>query len=170
MANRVSKIVQSTSPTQWHHVQSEDNPADLTSRGMVSQELISSDLWWHGPKWLRTPKNQWRISNQSLLDIIPEQRSIKAQIVTNMTSHIDLLERFSDLGRALRVLAYVLRFSTRSKKAHQPFSSQLGAPNLKTTSSFLASHCTSRRESTPCSTYKVQILDSKTSEFSKGHN
>ena len=38
---------------------SEDNPADLATRGISAQELSESQLWWQGPKWLRDPETSW---------------------------------------------------------------------------------------------------------------
>ena len=51
--NRVSSILQLTSRDQWRHVRGPDNPADLGTRGLTMSELISCDLWWCGPDFLR---------------------------------------------------------------------------------------------------------------------
>ena len=47
VANRVRKIQQHYF-IQWRHVRSEDNPADLGSRG--GRVDVSADLWWQGPE------------------------------------------------------------------------------------------------------------------------
>jgi len=39
VANKVTKITDSTEAANWSHVQSEHNPADLASRGVPLQEL-----------------------------------------------------------------------------------------------------------------------------------
>ncbi|GFV17977.1 reverse transcriptase domain-containing protein [Trichonephila clavipes] len=46
---RVSKIQELTVNFSWHHISSENNPADLVSRGLSVSDLISSPLWWKGP-------------------------------------------------------------------------------------------------------------------------
>ncbi|GFS59592.1 uncharacterized protein TNCV_2581081 [Trichonephila clavipes] len=51
-ANRVSKIHQLSSRDQWHHIASEQNPADVLSRGLLPEELHDDSLWWHGPELL----------------------------------------------------------------------------------------------------------------------
>ncbi|XP_066928372.1 uncharacterized protein [Clytia hemisphaerica] len=40
VANRVSEIREVTQPTQWHHVNGEENPGDITTRGVFSVEEL----------------------------------------------------------------------------------------------------------------------------------
>ncbi|GFU95152.1 integrase catalytic domain-containing protein [Trichonephila clavipes] len=54
VANRVSKIHQLSSRDPWHHIASEQNPADVLSRELLSEELRDDSLWWHGPKLLQS--------------------------------------------------------------------------------------------------------------------
>ncbi|GFY78101.1 uncharacterized protein TNIN_9991 [Trichonephila inaurata madagascariensis] len=49
VANRVSKIQELTVNFSWHHISSENNPADFVSRGLNVSDLITSPLWWKGP-------------------------------------------------------------------------------------------------------------------------
>ena len=49
VANRVFEIQDITSNFIWHHVSSEDNPADILSRGTDPEELWHSSQWWNGP-------------------------------------------------------------------------------------------------------------------------
>ena len=56
VANRVGKIKR-YGEIQWRYVPTEENPADVASRG---SETVS-ESWWSGPEWLpdheRWPKN-----------------------------------------------------------------------------------------------------------------
>ncbi|GFY11046.1 integrase catalytic domain-containing protein [Trichonephila clavipes] len=52
VANRVFKIHQLSSRDQWHHIASEQNPADVLSRGLLPEELRDDSLRWHGPELL----------------------------------------------------------------------------------------------------------------------
>lgn len=53
--NRVITILDNVG-NKWYHVQSDENPADLASRGMPVRELKNNKLWWEGPPWLKDDK------------------------------------------------------------------------------------------------------------------
>ena len=54
VANRIGEIQMATEPSQWQHVPTGENPADLCTRGATPDELLGNSLWWHGPKWLQS--------------------------------------------------------------------------------------------------------------------
>ena len=53
VTNRLKEI-KSLKEVTFKHVSSEDNPADLATRGKSPRELTSS-IWWMGPTWLKKP-------------------------------------------------------------------------------------------------------------------
>jgi hypothetical protein len=53
VANRVAEIQELIPAENWHHVKSEENPADCASRGIDASELVNHSLWWNGPEWLK---------------------------------------------------------------------------------------------------------------------
>ncbi|XP_033099479.1 uncharacterized protein LOC117103088 [Anneissia japonica] len=55
VANRVQLIRNSNELRQWHYIGTKDNPADIASRGMEVEKLITSEIWWNGPKFLSDP-------------------------------------------------------------------------------------------------------------------
>ncbi|XP_075163386.1 uncharacterized protein LOC142236021 [Haematobia irritans] len=110
VANRVTKIIEVVDSTKWRHVRSEDNPADLASRGVYPQELIGNHLWWHGPEWLRHPSHLWPespISDNGIIEI--EKKPVKVHF-SFFDDFEDVLNRFSCYSRAVRVIAYIYRF------------------------------------------------------------
>lgn len=49
VANRVTEIQSNLPNAEWHHVATEDNPADCASRGIFGDEIVTQKLWWYGP-------------------------------------------------------------------------------------------------------------------------
>ena len=62
VANRVGEIQSNTSPDQWRYVPTNQNPADLLTRGLTSQDMIKSKLWWIGPKFLTDKESRWPVN------------------------------------------------------------------------------------------------------------
>ena len=59
VSNRISEILDSSTPDQWHHVSSEDNPADHCTRGLKARDLTPDHIWFTGPKFLCLEEDQW---------------------------------------------------------------------------------------------------------------
>ena len=54
VANQIKKIKASTEVTQWRHIDTTENPADLASRGETLKNMSRSNLWSHGPDYWKT--------------------------------------------------------------------------------------------------------------------
>ena len=121
VANRCSQIMDLVPETCWKHVPTDENPADLISRGVLPSELKSLPLWWDGPSWLKKPETEWnkalmevRITRERLLCHQTAAQSQKRKVsVANTDGFLALIERRSSLLGLLRVTAYVLRFVDR---------------------------------------------------------
>jgi hypothetical protein len=109
VANRISEIQDTTTRADWNHVRSKDNPADIVSRGMSPKELMNSDLWWHGPVWLRTPSENWPKSYPDQTQSVPEKRKVTL-VATTVTPEFETLTKFSSFSKLQRVIALCLRF------------------------------------------------------------
>ena len=57
VSHRVMEIIKSFPISMWSYTPSADNPADLLTRGVSTQQLLSSELWLHGPHWLSNESN-----------------------------------------------------------------------------------------------------------------
>lgn len=119
VANRVSHIQETVPETHWNHVRSNENPADIASRGMCPSDLLQSELWWAGPSWLRQPSSSWP-SNSGLevneTDMLAEERCFSL-VVNDEPNFIDsLLERFSSIRKVQRIIGYCLRFIRNANK------------------------------------------------------
>ena len=49
IANRIGEIQMYCNPAQWQHVPTDENPADLCTRGATPSQLSESSLCWNGP-------------------------------------------------------------------------------------------------------------------------
>ena len=52
VAHCVEEIHQLIPMASWKYCPTNENPADLLTRGLSYDQLASSKLWWHGPDWL----------------------------------------------------------------------------------------------------------------------
>ena len=53
--HRVNEILKWSKKEDWGYCPSAENPADVGSRGVGAHGLTETELWWNGPRWLRTP-------------------------------------------------------------------------------------------------------------------
>lgn len=121
VANRTAEIIRNVGNCAWRHVRTDENPADLGSRGCTPSDLSKNSLWWQGPIWLRKSPEEWPKSLMVHEDP-PEKR--KVEVFHTFEEHPDILERFSNWDRAIRVIAYMFRFYYKiSKHSETPISS-----------------------------------------------
>ncbi|XP_024876435.1 uncharacterized protein LOC112457528 [Temnothorax curvispinosus] len=111
VSNRVGEIQRLTEISDWHHVTSANNPADILSRGLNPYELANSSMWWHGPSFLQL-NNDWPSSSfVHLENDLPEQRKVVTNAATVDECLVTkLLSERSSLNKICRIIAYCLRF------------------------------------------------------------
>ena len=124
VANRVYQILDRSSITQWKHVRTHENPADIPTRGSNPKALARSTLRWEGPGFLVKPREQW----PEQLEVLPtpesnaEETSLQ-EIVSNLSfltveeeagvflpdgeSLSLLVGRFAPLRKGLKIAAMV---------------------------------------------------------------
>ncbi|MBM6549319.1 reverse transcriptase domain-containing protein [Streptococcus dysgalactiae] len=109
VANRITKIRECCDITQWHHVASKDNPADLTSRGL-GNEPKKLDIWFQGPHFLRS-SGDITYESQCIGEVSPDVLELKHKAVIGALEHtLNFMERFSSWSRLLRAIAWLLRY------------------------------------------------------------
>ena len=113
VSNRISAILEVTSPGTWKHVPTSQNPADCASRGLMPKDLLNHGLWWEGPSWLSeepipVPKQPPRKPI-----FTPENR-----IVCNALQPAPppfLISRYSNYHKLLAITAWCLRLIQKLK-------------------------------------------------------
>ncbi|XP_067051179.1 uncharacterized protein [Acropora muricata] len=84
VANRIGEIQMFTEPSQWQHVFTEENPADLCTRGATPSELADSPLWWNGPDWLTKDFKEWsKMQDPNRPREMPEKKTSQRKEDTN---------------------------------------------------------------------------------------
>ena len=119
VANRVGEIHRVTELSQWQHVATKSNPADLLTRGLTASQLAECDLWWNGPPFLIEPEDAWPAGpvQPAVFDTTEMKRQINVhshltfQHQRNVLNRLDPT-RFSDWTRLVRVRSWVIRFIT----------------------------------------------------------
>ena len=126
VANRVGEIQNNTNPSQWQHVSTIENPADICTQGASPMQLAEDAKWWEGPDWLKESHDHWPKMKMKL----PKKPAATTSLVTKVLSSSDCdteaesaewrlkPERFSDWTRLVRLLARVKRvvFNMRSSE------------------------------------------------------
>lgn len=121
VANRTAEIKSTLPQLHWRHVRSEDNLADLISRGTSLEKLQNYKLWWKGPAWLSGIGGWLQSESQSInlsqgdINIIETEykSEVNALLSVNESKHVVLyiLNSYSSLTKIERILSRILRFT-----------------------------------------------------------
>ncbi|XP_077990939.1 uncharacterized protein LOC144445271 [Glandiceps talaboti] len=101
--NRVNEIHTVLPNTTFKYCPTQDNPADLLTRGINARKLNESELWWHGPTWLKN--GDWPVSRLTTNTIVQDQQ--ETAMVVN-SAKLDTVTRTSGIN----VIIDVKRFSS----------------------------------------------------------
>lgn len=139
------EICRLTKPAQWNYCPTESNPADICSRGSMPLKLITNQLWWSGPEFLRGEEAQRPSLKLNSVEVTSNDSDPRiglkkgncskrkkqhgSSVLVNIASgeatsekqlNLDCiipLEKFSSLQRLIRVTAYVLRVVCNLKQS-----------------------------------------------------
>ena len=137
---RVTEIVESFPPTKWSFTPTSDNPADLLTRGVSTQQLLTSQLWSQGPSWLLSESKwpKWLPTGILHINIAEAEEGIEQTITPKEdTSHITgisnivTITHYSSINKLLAVTAYVLRFIHNLSKQHTRLTGPLSVSELQ---------------------------------------
>lgn len=118
VSSRVAQVVDVVPSNSWYHVRSENNAADVCSRGAMPAQLVADyELWLHGPAWLADDVHQWPISTfyvSDKTDVLELKSNVDtfscaSQNVQNDFSET-FFEKYSSFNRLQRIVAWCLRF------------------------------------------------------------
>lgn len=143
VSTRVAQVVEVVPPSNWFHVRSEHNAADICSRGAMPAQLVAeSTRWFHGPDWLGRDVHEWPIdtfyvkNNNDILELksnidtfsFPSQNIIQVEDFFEIT-----FSKFSSFMKLQRVIAWCLRFANNCRRTkHTRLVSSLLTQELNT--------------------------------------
>lgn len=115
VANRVAVIREGSSPSQWRHVRSEDNPADYTSIGLKASETEKLEIWRCGPNFLWKDPNKWPQQPIELnIQLSNQDEGVKREKITVSTSALEenfwnvMFGRYSTWEKLRRLVALLI--------------------------------------------------------------
>lgn len=103
VSNRVDRIRNKSSPTQWNFVPTTKNPADCGTRANMNAKDLPQSMWLSGPNWPRNkPESDIRTKDSFPLVEPQNDREIRPDITvrkTTITTSKDLGTRFQRFSR-----------------------------------------------------------------------
>ena len=89
--NRRKEIVSLTGVESWKHCAGTENPADLGSRGCFATTLVTDEIWWKGPPWLRGspeayPARMALEIEQEVLEKCDRKVKVQSKIATTLVA------------------------------------------------------------------------------------
>ena len=121
VANRLVKIHNGSTPNQWNHVSSDNNPADFLTRGMTAKTHTGKlNMWFNGPAFLWKSENNWPKSFP-LLPLSSSDANVKGSSMVLQTDSTKFLSdteswlsklgtRHSNWLKLQKMIAWLLMF------------------------------------------------------------
>ena len=123
MANRVAAIHEVTSPPQWKHVGTKQNPADDASRGLTAEAMLKNKRWIRGPEFLWKSEDAWPSQQCSVSMVAEDDPEVKraSQVLSTKAEAGSTLGqffgRFSQWRRLKKFVAWILRYRANLRRA-----------------------------------------------------
>ena len=119
VSKRVEEIQKLTTGDEWRHLPGLENPADLATRGISAEELISSKFWLQGPSWLTLPRTSWPtnvFNEEELIGKNLEMKSPKSK--KKLEKEVDAGKKVVQFARSLALdhLGNIMAMACQCKK------------------------------------------------------
>ena len=120
VANRVEEITAVGGVWSW--VPTDENPADLPTRGTTVSQLSVRRIWWNGPYWLNGPEAEWPKHPRNDTNVTMEMMAITDSLKPEYLEDIVDPHRTSKYLRTLRSVGWILRWRSSTKNTQTPLS------------------------------------------------
>ncbi|GFS34147.1 integrase catalytic domain-containing protein [Trichonephila inaurata madagascariensis] len=131
---RVNIIQELTESDFWKHMNSENNPADILSRGISPNKIQHCELWWFGPPFLHQHKElvPYDITaaegDDLFLQELKETSDFPLCALLKNFEPLDIIKNCSSFTKLQRVIAWRKRFI---ENARHPMSRAMGSLRSK---------------------------------------
>ncbi|GFT34154.1 integrase catalytic domain-containing protein [Trichonephila clavipes] len=178
VANRVVIIQELTELNKWHHVPSEQNPADIISRGLDPEKIQRSELWWFGPAFLEVSSVNFPRYVDEIHNCEHYQRELKDNqksmcFLVQNREILPIIDKCSSFLKLQRILAWCVRFKENARNPLQLTTGSLTVAELSTALIFLVRNvqyvsfakeiwCLERRQPLPVSSTEATLANIRT--------
>lgn len=126
VAHRIGEIQRLSNISNWYHIRSEHNPADIISRGALPSELINNALWWYGPGFLKQGPEP-----QTFIPTFNEQAEFRVMLATQANSQIiPWLHKYSSFTKLIRITSWINRFIYNSQHSNNKITGELNVDEI----------------------------------------
>ena len=112
----------------WSWVPTDENPADLPTRGTTVAQLSASKIWWNGPHWLKGPETEWPKHQVNDTDVTLAMMAVADSQQPEYLEDIIDPPRTSKYLRTLRSVAWIVHW----RKSIENTQTQLSVGELQT--------------------------------------
>ena len=110
------------------YVRSEENPADVATRGVSVDDLKKDAIWWTGPKWMISddgPTYNYKTNNEAHSPTVIDAKMNTQLYEVGLMADNRLEKRdtfaideakFSEINRMVRITAWCFRFVNNARK------------------------------------------------------
>ena len=133
VANRVAEVLTGSDPSQWHHIRTELNIADVATRGTPASCVRAESAWIQGPEFMRLPVQEWPIDEVPTTAPPKEKAEFKKKVFrVREESSQPLVDpaTYSNWLRLRRVTAWIFRFCYNLRNGGQRKSGALNVEEL----------------------------------------
>lgn len=130
VANRIRDI-QTTLPTcSWSYIRTDQNPADLGTRGISADNLLKSQLWTKGPELIH--RAFFESEPESILEdeVVLVEKKISSAVCVTPSVNLYFIDNSSSFPRLIGAIAYVLRIVTNNRPEHLELTADERASSL----------------------------------------
>ena len=130
----------------FKYVKSEENPADIATRGENVNDLKGNKSWWQGPDWITSndatlPSYEYKVDSE-IRQLLNEEEKTNRNLYEVGLMASTFVEKdgpfgidinaFSELNRLMRITAWCLRFIDNVRKTNGVFKDHLTALEIDT--------------------------------------